>query len=827
MPLLAAKVRDDLEYFDEDGDEDQMVVVRDPVRGNYFRFNVLQIGMLRALDGVRTPAQIAEQLSQEFDVEVPAAAAERFVARARELMLLDVASYRVADEKARKQLARALRRGRFRLRSVVDEEAVGRVASSESALFMAAVRQLERREPIRAAEYLTAVLELNPGNRRARELHALIQRAFVSATSEGTGFPSFRLFNPSRPLGWLSRKIGPFLFSPWGLLLIAAYVAFGIYCLSIIPFGDLEISAQAIAIAFIESRFAILFHELGHGLACVYYGGRVTEVGVILFYYVSLGAYCDTSSSYLFKSRRHKVVVQLAGSVASMIYQSTQAIVLSVLNPDVPIYHGLLLGLIVGLTLAFITLIPFVKNDGYYAICDYFEQPNLRERSFRVTSAVLQRRLLGLQVEAEELPPRTRRWFIAFAVASFLFTTAFIYFGVFRLFAPVIEWQAGWGLVAVILFVIFLLRRFLFRPLAALARIVKKEWRTIFTVRRSAILVGLCALLVAPWMIRWPVLVDAEFVLAPAERVYVRAQTPGIVEQIFVQEGERVRRGQAIARLRNDQLTTRRRRLEKELEMAAARVTQLRSGARSEEIALAQRRLARAAGSYAKSASDAELKRKLANDRLGLGSDADAATRQARVDGAMASAASAQLELLRAGALPEEIAAAEAQRSSLEAQLQLARLEEERLTLRSPIDGVIATPRVHERLLSHLGSGSTLTEVHDDSRFVAELLLPPWAPLSQVRREAPIALRAFGAPHDDVEGRLARVRDVVASDQVERESIYSDSQVVAVSAPLSLPDGRSGMRGRGRIYGESRSLAYAHLYLPLKRLFSIRLWSIW
>jgi multidrug efflux pump subunit AcrA (membrane-fusion protein) len=825
MPLRAAKVRGDLEYFDQEVDGEDMVVVRDPVRNSYFRFNVLQAGMLRSLDGVRTPAQIAGTLGEEFDVDVPPEAAERFVSRARELMLLDVASYRGADAKARKQVARALRRSRFRLRRVArDDGAVARVASSEAALFMAAIRQLDRGEPIKAADYLTAVLEINPDNPRARELHALIQRAFVGASDGGTGFPSFRVFDPSRLLDWLRRTVGRVLFSPGGVLLMVAYVCVGVHFLTTIRYADLHISVQSILIAFVETRIALLVHELGHGLACVYYGGSVTEVGVILFYYVSLGAYCDTSSSYLFTRRRHKVIVQMGGSIASTLYISTQGIVVALLNPELPIYQGLLLGLVVGLTLAFVTLIPFVKNDGYYAISDYFDQPNLRERSFRIAGAWMQRRFLGQSVETEELPPRTRRWFAIYAGASFLFTAGFLYWGVFRLTAPLVEWQGGWGLAGALVFIAIVLRRFVYRPLAAAVRLIARERRAIFTVKRTALLGGLLLVLTVPWMIPWPVLVDAEFVLVPVKRAQVRASTPGIVDHIDVREGARVEAGQVLARLRNDRLTARRGQVEKDIEMIEARLAQLKSGARREEVEVARRRLDRAAGVLAGSASDAALQRRLARSGVGRGSDAARATRTARADGARATAAAAELDMMRAGVLPEEIAAVESERSGLAAQLQQLRLEEERLVLRSPIAGVVVTSRVEDRASVFLEAGQALAEVQDASEFVAELSLPPWAPLAELSRGDRIALRPEQSPGGEIDATLARTRDAADAGAA---NVYRDARVTAISSAFAMERGRGGTRGQARVYGERRSLAYAHIYLPLRRLFSIRLWALW
>ena len=93
MPPLAPKARTDLEYVDQEVDGDEVVLVHDPICGTYFRFNVLQGAMLRALDGRRRPQDIAAVLGEQFEVEIPAGAAERFIARARELLLLEITSY--------------------------------------------------------------------------------------------------------------------------------------------------------------------------------------------------------------------------------------------------------------------------------------------------------------------------------------------------------------------------------------------------------------------------------------------------------------------------------------------------------------------------------------------------------------------------------------------------------------------------------------------------------------------------------------------------------------------------------------------------------------
>ena len=112
--MLAPKVREDLEYFDQEIDGDEVVLVRDPARGTYFRYNALQAAMLRALDGRRTVAEITAALSEQFEVEIPPEAADRFIARARELLLLELTGYDATPKAARNQVRKELRKAGFR-----------------------------------------------------------------------------------------------------------------------------------------------------------------------------------------------------------------------------------------------------------------------------------------------------------------------------------------------------------------------------------------------------------------------------------------------------------------------------------------------------------------------------------------------------------------------------------------------------------------------------------------------------------------------------------------------------------------------------------------
>jgi multidrug resistance efflux pump len=512
--------------------------------------------------------------------------------------------------------------------------------------------------------------------------------------------------------------------------------------------------------------------------------------------------------------------VQLAGTIVTLISISGLAILLVLLRPSFPFYPGLTLALLIASGLVFVNLIPFVKFDGYYAICEYFGFPNLRDRSFKLASAWLQRRLLGIELPTEDLPRRARILLIAYAMVSFVFTAVFIYAVYFRLLAPIVERFRGTGLLFAIVLSAYLLRNVTFRPVWNLVRLIVRERRRIFTRRRTAVMALLAAAAIGPWFVRWPVLVDAELVIVPRERADARAQTAGRVDEILVHEGDRVRRGEPLARLRNAALRARIEVLAAELEAASQHLAQLRTGARPEELALARRRLDRAWSEVQRDAREAAVANSLAEASLGTRSSADAARGRAAASEGEAGAARWGLSLLQAGARREEIAIAEAELARIESQLAHLRADEANLVLRSPIDGIVVTAHLEDKLQAMLAPGDLFAEVHALGEAVAEISLAPSAPLGEISIGDEVVLRLRGAPHGEIRARLERFRETAQGADGER-------RIIAITSPFLLDHPRSGLTGHARIYGAERSLAYAHLYLPLERLFRIRLWSIW
>ncbi|MDB4961941.1 MAG: Peptidase, family [Myxococcales bacterium] len=823
MQFRGPRTRTDLQYHDQIIEGEEVVVVHDPVRAAYYKFNLLQGAMLLALDGHKDAEQVAAELSAKFDTEIPPVAAERFIIRARELMLLDITSYSETPEQARKIVGKALRKAGFRMRSPMSSGGAPRPVTPESTLFAEALRQLDLGHPRAAGMYLAQILEHNPTNARARQLYDLVQRAYIRAAHRTTDYPIWVMFNPSNLLTWLSRTIGGLLFSWWGVLALLLYAVTGAYCYTLIDFSQTTAGPFDIALAVTFSLVIHPFvHEMAHGLACQHYGGNVTEIGYVLFFYFKPSAFCDTSSSYLISRRRHKVIVQLAGSVGSVVTLASTAILVSLLSPEVPIYSGFAFGLTVSSVFMFVTLVPFLKADGYFALADAVGFPNLRERAFKITKAWLAKHLFGLDLPTETLPPRTRKLLLLYGLTARAFTACFILFIFTRfVFTPLVVHFRGVGLLFAIGLSIYMWRGATFTPLWAGIRTLVTERRKIFTLRRSAALLALLAAIIAPLGLRWPLHVDAELVLRPHERAEVRAQTSGRIVEIFVAEGTRVRRGDPLARMASSGLRERIAKLEADREVADHRLSALRAGARDEELLLASRRAQRAAGERSRSAAEANLARRLAAAKLGTQERADGALGNAAQHAGEAAAAQSALALLEAGTREEDVKIAEAERALIDVELQHLRHEESLLMIRSPIDGVVATPRVADKLLARLKPGELFVDIHDLENVVAEIALSPGDPLSEIRVGDDVGLRLDAAPTHDVRVRVDRFHAMATP------GADGSDHIVLVTSPFRVDRPVTGLTGHARVYGREHSLAYAHIYMPVRRLVSVTLWSMY
>jgi putative peptide zinc metalloprotease protein len=283
-----------------------------------------------------------------------------------------------------------------------------------------------------------------------------------------------------------------------------------------------------------------LLHELGHGLATKMRGGEVHEAGVMLLVMMPV-PYVDASAASAFRSKGERALVAAAGMLVELFLAALAMYVWLLVEPGLLRSLAFNTMLVAGVSTLIFNGNPLLRYDAYFILADLIEIPNLGQRANRYLAALAQRRLFGaVDVALPQASAGERRWFLAYAVASFAYRTwvsiAIVLF-VASEFLVVGVILAAWGLVSMLVL-----------PLARLARHLASDAR-LQRVRGRVLLVagggGLAALLFA-LVVPVPSRSQAQGVIWLPEQALIRAGANGFQSRYLVAPGQPVKRGDAL-----------------------------------------------------------------------------------------------------------------------------------------------------------------------------------------------------------------------------------------------------------------------------------------
>jgi len=559
-------------------------------------------------------------------------------------------------------------------------------------------------------------------------------------------------FDPDRLLNRLVRPLG-FLFTRWALVVYGAIILSALW-ISFTHANEFALSLPEIwtipgtpllGLIVLWSCLlgTALLHEFGHSLTCKRFGGEVHRIGIMLLYF-SPCFFADVTESMFFEKKSDKQAVTAAGGIVNLLTASCATFVwfftardlwVNQLAHRVALYSGVM-------TVLF-NMNPLSRFDGYYLLSTHLELPDLQRNSYHLLGQKI-RRLLGLPCDDRPMSRRESRIHWVYGILSTLYLGTAMVLIFLELSHLLVHHYRAAGYVASGLLLFKMSTRYR-RTLAGFLRFAATHWAARFRSQRKLYGAAVAALLLALLFVPFPRHLDGAFTLRPGREAAVRAVEAGTVAAVFVEEGDRVRAGAPLARLRQD-----------EAAIDLGRGAALREGAEGEAAA------ALAAGDLSQAVSSA----------------ADA----------------------RAGGALERFAA---ERTRL-------------LTPTAPIDGVVLTPRVHEKLGMMLQPGDTLCEVGDARTLRAEVQLDELA-LGILDPRAPVELRAAAAPWRAVRGRVARVSQEPSGGEVRR--LYR----VEVEVPNPSGELRLGMSGRARL-GAKPAAPVEQLGGWLARILRIEFW---
>jgi len=302
-----------------------------------------------------------------------------------------------------------------------------------------------------------------------------------------------------------------------------------------------------------------VIHEFGHGLSCKAFGGEVHEMG-LLFLCLSPAMYCNVSDSWTMPNKWHRIIISFAGIYVELVIASFATWVWWH-NPASPFIAHMALSLMVVCSVSTFVFNanPLMRFDGYYVLADWIEIPNLREKSNRYLSNLMQKHCLGIEVPPEPYMALGRRiGFVAYAVISYVY-----------------RWIVTFG---VLLFLYHFLRPYKLEILSNLLTLLAigsmVGWPA-YNLGKSLYQRGrlpdmksgrvwitgsvLVILFLVAFFVRLPInrVLSTGLVMAsPDGRETVRIHHDGKLERLLVKEGQEVTEGQEIAVFSNFQVDT-------------------------------------------------------------------------------------------------------------------------------------------------------------------------------------------------------------------------------------------------------------------------------
>lgn len=675
------------------------------------------------------------------------------------------------------------------------------------------------------------------------------------------------LADPDALLTHLAKRLG-FLYHPACVASFAAIILLAIG-IAVVDWPDVVRDAgrlyrvSAIPEIWLTVWSVVLLHELAHGLTCKRLGGEVHELGLLLIYFQP-AAYCNVSDAWLFPEKRKRVLVTLAGPWLELSIWALATIVWRVTEFDTRVNE---LALIIVATSGIKTLLnlsPILKLDGYYLLSDLLEIPNLRRRAFRAIGDVLRGGFGAVGLRDADVAPRERWIVLGYGAVALVTTVGFLGYAIAKLGRYVTQdrllpFLAFLGLLSVKL-PRKLKRMFAGRdddaeafdddpdpdpdpssPAAAsdgaparagLAPATGGAARP-WIASRAGWLAG--AALAAALLALVPVdlKVRGGFRALPRQNADARALVGGIVEQVAVQEGQVVRAGDLIARLSPADLDARAGVLDAQIDQANAKLRLLLAGPRPEDVKVAAAALQTAEGHVPFARDRLEMNRKLvaggiiSRQELKLSEEA-AVTAQHEVEEARE-----RLRAISSGARPAEVDAARSELAALEVQRRAVADQLEKLEIRSPTAGVVATPalELHDLLHRHVEPGDLIAKVYDERMLTAAIEVSE-QDIADVHVGQPVALRARARPGVTFHGTVQSV--AVAAEPVPASAAGTPgaSSATAVARHVlvtTLIDNRDlllrpEMTGEAKIVCGRRNIA-GLIGRRLARTFKVEFWS--
>lgn len=800
------KLRDDLLISRQEASGETHIIIKDPLTRRFFRLRAAEYAVARRLDGVTPLEAVARDLQAELDLAVDTETVAQFVEQIRRTGLLETDRPPLIDRRSLRQ----------------------RVAGN--LLYI----RLKAFDPDRLFDRL---------------------------------LPAVHFFFTPQFLAFSAVTI-----------LVAAGITFASWN-EIAQDVRRLYRFDALLLAWITLLSVTTLHEFAHGLTCKYFGGHVHEIGFLLLYFQP-AFYCNISDAWLFPEKSRRLWVTFAGGYFETVVWALATLLWRLTDTDTWLNFLALIVMATSAIKLFFNLNPLIKLDGYYLLSDYLEIPNLRQKAISYVKASITK-LWSSTVNVAQVSHRERRIFLIYGVLAAVYSywllgVVTLHFGSFL----VNRYQG----VGFLLFTGLLMAVFQ-QPVGKAASKMKalvSQPPSLASFRKRPRVLLFAAIVPVLFLARAELKVSGEFRVLPGHNADVRAQVVGIIEEIYADEGDQVRTGDPIARLGSRDYRADLTQIEAEVGEKKARLKMLRAGPTRQEIDLVQKELEtartrrrsletqydearrvhatrRSRGEATATAADTRVQYAGKDlDRLrelfkgGLISRMQLEQREeevrlrekeleaARAELAMVDAdelsalggelalartavehAEGKLRVMVAGSRPEEIEAMEAEVARLEARQSYVEEQLGLVTIRSPAPGVIATPRLKEKIGQQVNKGDLIAEVYELEHVMPEIIVSE-KEIGEVKPGQQVILRARAHPEVSLSGTVKAISPRAGDSDGPERKVFRVA--VAMDSPTALL--KPEMTGNAKILCGKRSIFHL-VTRRIARYVRVEFWSWW
>ena len=325
-----------------------------------------------------------------------------------------------------------------------------------------------------------------------------------------------------------------------------------------------------------------MLHELGHAYVHKRFGGECHEIGIMIFFFMPT-MYCNTSDSWMLTDKWKRIAIGAGGVYVELVIFALATFTWWFTGIGLLQDISLNLMVVCSISAAFTNGNPLMRYDGYFALSDWLEIPNLSQRSSKEVRRLFLNKCLGVEREVDHWSSRyNKRVFLAYGLASFIYKV-FLIVGVSYFLTQQFQF-AGLANLGLVIAAISLIGLFT-PPVKSMWDFFKQPGNAAHINKSRARLTfgAMAVLAIAIAVVPLPYYVPGECTVEMANQQTVYSSEGGRIEAIYARPGQWIEKDDLVVKLVDENLQEQALERESEIEELKLQLDFLRTPSQAED----------------------------------------------------------------------------------------------------------------------------------------------------------------------------------------------------------------------------------------------------